>query len=325
MRYHPERQLSPPAFEKRTLDRVACAIRSGHWANGPRARDVEVRIAHELEVPPSHVVATSSGTAGLWAACKVLDVECPYVCPLTWPATYSGTDGYPVWVDYDNPEVDIGVDLWGKCHKGSPLILDASHRFLAKEHKARLNSPDRITRAIVYSFAPQKEVPSPDGGAIAFSNADLAKAARWHLSGCVRDRKWSSPAAGNCGSKGLMTDVTAAFVREGMNQHIKRKEKRQQVLAWYERHLGRMLITRPCDSSGHLCVVAVPSPAVRNHWRRVLDRVGIPWGHHYAMNDEQRLACPIAASLSDQIISLPCHVRMDAGAVRRVCMRVLTA
>jgi dTDP-4-amino-4,6-dideoxygalactose transaminase len=284
-------------------------------------------IAERLGVDPLQVVAASSATAALWAACKVLQVESPRVCPLTWPSTYSGVDGYPKWLDY-GAEVEyreIAVDLWGipyDLNQGIPTILDAAHRFGDPKHGKMLRVG--ATQAIVYSFAPQKEVPSPDGGVVVCFGVGLADAIRVVLGGNLVMRRWAGLPGG--GIKGLMSDVAAALVREGINQHDKRRERRRQVLAWYERHLGKLVLTRRAEeASGHMCVVRAPSEVVRDHWRRVLTSAGIAWGHHYPLNKEQTMQCPVAAEVSSEIITLPCHVKMDAAAVRRVCVRILSA
>lgn len=328
-RKRPESDLSPPALSQRAIERVVTALKSGQWANSSRAAAVEEKIAALLDVDPAQVVATSSGTAALWAAQKTLKMhENPLVCPLTWPASYSACLGSPRWVDWGiHLDRDIAVELWGMrydLNQGIPEILDASHRFGDPHHGRMLRAGAAL--AVVYSFAPQKEVPSPNGGALVMNSIENAKRARYLLSGGMAKRVWTASRYDDGGVKGLMDDVTAALVREGINQHSERRERRQQILTWYETHLGINLLLTPFGvASGHLCVVKAPASAVRNHWRRALTAAGIAWGHHYPMNKEQREACPVAAFLSDQIITLPCHLGMDAAAVRRVCMRLLSA
>ena len=224
----PESQLSPPAFNQRATKRMMAALRSGQWANGPRALDIERRIGERIGVHPECVVATSSASVALAAATTILTVDRARVCPLTWPATYSSS-AIPEWVDClpGNPapesEVDIGVDLWGRQgryllterSKGAggiaqdsdgvgresiqcPRIIDAAHRFGDPIHGALLRAGSGAVFAVVYSFAPQKEVPCWGGGALACRSKTMAKHCRTLLSGGIEARVWS----GIVGSKG---------------------------------------------------------------------------------------------------------------------------
>lgn len=320
----PEFDLSPPNFDSLTLKRAATALSSGHWANGPRVLDLEEKIASKLGCDPRGVIATNSATTALIAATRAFEIEdCVKVRPMTWPATYLGATVEPEWLDHDDLYPNISVELWGQTvtvagDDQKAVIIDCAHNVLADHHGDLI----RNGHAIVYSFSPQKEVPSPGGGMLITKDIDIARGIREQLSGFIFSRTWLGEIGG---VKGLMDDVTASIVRQGFNNLNKTRQRRLEVLAEYERHLGSILITKPDSFSGHLCVVRAPNKTIRDHWRRLLIRRGIAVGHHYPLNPIQREECPIAAEESDCILTLPLHTRMDGAAVRRVCAVILTA
>jgi len=324
----PEANLSPPAFSPSTTQRVHEVLLSGHWARGPRALELERRFAEHLGVPKENVVATTSATTALAAASHVLFCrDSLSVSPLTWPATYLGSHLYPNWVDVGarttDPvsRVDIAVELWGRPVSGGGELVDCAHNVLGEGH-AELLEEEGEGRTLVYSFAPQKEIPAPSGGLLVSHWTWVAREVRELLSGGIVDRKWTGTLGG---SKGLMDDVTAEIVHAGLDKLTHRRNIRRYLLSEYRSHLGEMLVTNPEDSSAHLAIARAPTGAMRDAWRVSLDSAGIAHGHHYPLNDGQRAACPNAAAWSDTVLTLPLHVGMDAASVGRVCKRLLAS
>lgn len=331
--HKPESQLSPPALGSRGIERVVSALESGWWAPGPRVKKLEARLANMLGVPAENVIATNSATSALYLARNVVSqVTCgaPKFCPLTWPSTYLGYYKSPKWVDLDDeyrPEehLTVGVDLWGGINARSCTVLDAAHNFNGEFHKNLMKKEYSLTRAIVYSFAPQKEVPSFSGGALILSNGT-----REDIIAHIREEAWMGTrgrvfAGSFKAGKMLMDDVSAALVLEGISKHKVRKAARLRLLVEYEKHLGDSLITKASTHSGHLCVVRAESLEQRNRWIGALNRKGndIAWSIHYAMNQQQIKACPNAAKISDTILTLPLHIGMNLASVRRVCRALL--
>lgn len=294
----------------------------------------ETAVARLLDIPPEWVVATDSCTTALAAAGRLVYLEVDNdnyrevrVCPLTWPATYAWAEDRPrspgitwvTWADWGEGPVDVGVELWGLPweNENTPKILDAAHRFGDPVHAEWLQLG--AVEAVCYSFAPQKEVACWMGGALVSPRAGEVRT--WLRAG-AEGRVYQ----GEGGVKGLLPDVAAAWLLQQVKHHERYKARRQVVLDEYERHLGKALLTRPGEASGHLCVVDAGSPEVRRLWRAALEKKpSIQWGHHYPLNEEQRRACPNAAALSDRILTLPCHVAMTRWDVRRVCQRLLWA
>ncbi len=312
------------------------ALDSGWWAPGPRAKTFERKVARLVGVSPEQVVATASATAALWAATEVLGLtKTPRVCPLTWPATYAAAED-PEWVDcneqgWPTSTVDIAVELWGRQWRDgqpesfqlceplgatTPKILDSAHRFAGDDHSALLNHAEGV-KAIVYSFGPQKEVPCWSGGALLMKDSMAAGEARICLNygTALRERV-------SVGINGLMNDVQAAFLNEQIKRLPTMRARRQVLLEEYVSYLGKMVLTRPGECSGYLCVIDCKSEAVRRMYRNALvKKPSIQWGHHYPAPSE----CPQAYTLSRRVLTLPLHIEMSLRDVRRVCARLLQA
>jgi UDP-4-amino-4-deoxy-L-arabinose-oxoglutarate aminotransferase len=90
MRTRRDTQLGfqPPALGDEEIAAVAETLRSGWLTTGPRAAELEQRMAEYLEV--EHVLAVSSGTSAMHLALLALGVgpgDEVITSPITWPAT----------------------------------------------------------------------------------------------------------------------------------------------------------------------------------------------------------------------------------------------
>src|ERR687887_834653 len=80
--------FQPPAIGDEEVAAVAETLRSGWLTTGPRAAELERRMAEYLET--EHVLALASGTAALHLALVALGVgpgDEVITTPITWPAT----------------------------------------------------------------------------------------------------------------------------------------------------------------------------------------------------------------------------------------------
>lgn len=322
------RHLSPPNCPGYVLKEFNRALRGGQWAYGERAATLERIVEEALGVPAGSAVATSSATVALAVAGRmVINPEPVRVCPLTWPSTYCWVEFQEdfTWVDCDEAgwpvgQVDIGVELWGRPWLGdSPPILDAAHRVLAPEHGALLTSGQ--ARAVVYSFALQKEVSCFMGGMLVV-DPELAEEARMWLNSGTVDRIYKFYR----GHNGLMPDPVATWIRHQLKRLPRLRAHRQRLLEEYHRHLGSILLTRPGECSGHLCVVDCGSEPIRRLYQAALDKSpSIPHSVHYPLADSFREVTPTAWALSKRVLTLPLHADMVLYDVRRVCARLLQA
>src|SRR5436190_18323061 len=104
--------FQPPAIGEEEIAEVAETLRSGWLTTGPRAAELERRMAEFLEA--EHVLALASGTAALHLALVALGVgpgDEVVTSPITWPATANvivHTGATPVFVDVR--EGDLNID-----------------------------------------------------------------------------------------------------------------------------------------------------------------------------------------------------------------------
>src|SRR5213080_5559918 len=94
--------FQPPAIGEEEIAAVTETLRSGWLTSGPRAAELERRMAEFLEV--EHVLALASGTAALHLSLVALGVgpdDEVVTSPITWPATANvivHTGATPVFV-----------------------------------------------------------------------------------------------------------------------------------------------------------------------------------------------------------------------------------
>ena len=80
--------FQPPAVGEEEVAAVADTLRSGWLTTGPRAAELERRMADYLE--SRHVLAVSSGTAAMHLSLLALGIGAGdevITSPITWPAT----------------------------------------------------------------------------------------------------------------------------------------------------------------------------------------------------------------------------------------------
>src|SRR5438105_14512124 len=103
--------FQPPAIDDAEIVAVARTLRSGWLTTGPRAAELERRMAEYLEA--EHVLALASGTAALHLALVALGVgpgDEVITTPITWPATANvivHTGATPVFVDVREDDLNI--------------------------------------------------------------------------------------------------------------------------------------------------------------------------------------------------------------------------
>ena len=107
--------FQPPAIGDEEIAEVTETLRSGWLTSGPRAAELERRMAEFLEV--EHVLALASGTAALHLSLVALGVgpdDEVVTSPITWPATANvivHTGATPVFVDVRDDDLNIDPEL----------------------------------------------------------------------------------------------------------------------------------------------------------------------------------------------------------------------
>src|ERR687896_805294 len=107
--------FQPPAIGEEEIAAVSETLRSGWLTSGPRAAELERRMAEYLEA--EHVLALASGTAALHLSLVALGVgpgDEVITTPITWPATANvivHTGATPVFVDVRPDDLNIDPEL----------------------------------------------------------------------------------------------------------------------------------------------------------------------------------------------------------------------
>src|SRR5215217_8287654 len=193
--------FQPPAIGEEEIAAVAETIRSGWLTTGPRAAELERRMAEYLEA--EHVVALSSGTAALHLALVALGIgpgDQVITTPITWPATANvivHAGATPVFVDVREGDLNIDpeavaaavtertrailpVHLAGQpadmdpiWELGIPVVEDAAH---AAESAYRGRKIGGLSEATCFSLYATKNIAAGEGGLVATSSAEVAEA-----------------------------------------------------------------------------------------------------------------------------------------------------
>ena len=192
--------FQPPAVGEEEIEAVAETIRSGWLTTGPRAAELEERLAEYLEA--KHVLALSSGTAALHLSLVALGVgpgDEVITSPITWPATANvivHCGATPVFVDVRDSDLNIDpeqaagavtektkailpvhlagqpCDLEPLWALGLPVVEDAAH---ALESAYRGRKLGGLSDATCFSLYATKNLAAGEGGLVATNGEDLAE------------------------------------------------------------------------------------------------------------------------------------------------------
>jgi dTDP-4-amino-4,6-dideoxygalactose transaminase len=192
--------FQPPAIGDEEIAAVTETLRSGWLTTGPRAAELERRLAEYLEA--EHVLALASGTAALHLALVALGVgpgDEVITTSITWPATANvivHAGATPVFVDVRDGDLNIDparvaeavtdetkailpVHLAGQpcdldpIHAlGLPVVEDAAH---AAESRYRGRKIGGLSEATCFSLYATKNIAAGEGGLVATNDADIAQ------------------------------------------------------------------------------------------------------------------------------------------------------
>jgi dTDP-4-amino-4,6-dideoxygalactose transaminase len=226
--------FQPPAMGQEEIDAVTETLRSGWLTSGPRAAELERRLAGLTGA--RHAVALSSGTSALHLSLVGLGIgpgDEVVTSPITWPATANvivHTGARPVFVDVRDEDLNIDpelvaeavsprtkaimpVDLAGQPADldpllafGVPIVEDAAHAIEAEYRGRKVGS---IATATCFSLYATKNVAAGEGGAVTTDDDDLAEA--------IRDLRLTRRGDGSlydirsAGFKANLSDVLAAI------------------------------------------------------------------------------------------------------------------
>jgi dTDP-4-amino-4,6-dideoxygalactose transaminase len=292
---------------------VAETIRSGWLTTGPRAAELERRMAEFLEA--KHVVALSSGTAALHLALVALGVgpgDEVITTPITWPATANvivHTGATPVFADVRDGDLNIDpeqaaalvtertkaimpvhlagqpCDLEPLWALGLPVVEDAAH---AAESSYRGRKLGGLSAATCFSLYATKNIPAGEGGLISTNDSDVAEA--------VRELRLTRRGDGALydlavpGYKANLSDVLAAIALVQLDKVERHGEIRRHQVARYDEAVAGLAGVRPLERdprdahAHHLYVVRIDAEgagATRDEYQRALAEEGISTSIHF--------------------------------------------
>ena len=305
--------FQPPAIGDEEIAAVAETLRSGWLTTGPRAGQLERRMAEYLQA--EHVLALASGTAALHLALVGLGVgpgDEVITTTITWPATvnvivHSGAT--PVFVDVLEGDLNIDpglaaeavtertkaivpVDLAGQpadldplLELGVPIVEDAAH---AAESWYRGRKVGAIADVTCFSLYATKNIAAGEGGLIATNRDDVAQA--------VRDLRLMRRGDGSRydiavpGYKANLSDVLAAIALCQLDKVEQHGEIRRRQFAAYDKAVAELPGITPLTRDDrdvhalHLYVVRVDpetAGATRDEYQRALAEENIATSIHF--------------------------------------------
>jgi dTDP-4-amino-4,6-dideoxygalactose transaminase len=305
--------FQPPAIGEEEIAAVAETLRSGWLTTGPRAAELERRMAEYLEA--EHVLALASGTAALHLALVALVIgpgDEVITSPITWPATANvivHTGATPIFVDVLEDDLNIDpalvaaavtertkavlpVDLAGQpadldplLALGIPIVEDAAH---AAESRYRGRKIGSIADITCFSLYATKNIAAGEGGLISTNRGDVAEA--------VLDLRLMRRGDGSLydipvpGYKANLSDVLAAIALCQLDKVERHTQIRQrQFLAYDEAVAGLAGITPLARDDRdlhalHLYVVRIDAEAAgatRDEYQRALAEENIATSIHF--------------------------------------------
>jgi dTDP-4-amino-4,6-dideoxygalactose transaminase len=305
--------FQPPAIGDEEIAAVSETLRSGWLTTGPRAAELERRMAEYLEA--EHALAVASGTAALHLALVALGVgpgDEVITTPITWPATANvivHTGATPVFVDVRDGDLNIDpalvadavtertkaivpVDLAGQpCDLdpiralGVPVIEDAAH---AAESRYRGRKVGSIADATCFSLYATKNIAAGEGGLIATNRSDLAEAV--HDLRLMRRGDGSRYDLVVPGYKANLSDVLAAIALVQLDKIDRHAEIRARQFAMYEDAVADLDGIEPLARDArdthalHLYVVRIDpegAGATRDDYQRALAGENIATSIHF--------------------------------------------
>lgn len=251
--------ITRPTIDDATIQGVVEVLRSGWITSGPKVKEFEAALSAHCGGRP--VRAFNSGTCTMEIALRIAGIGPGHeviTTPLSWVATSNvilAVGARPVFVDIDpaTRNIDLGrvaaaitpatraiipVDL-----AGLPVDRDRLHA-IAKKHQLRViedaaqsfgstwqgKAIGSFGDFVSFSFHPNKNVTSIEGGALVLNNEAEAKLAeQYRLQGVVKSG-FDGMEVEIAGGKFNLTDV-AARVGLGQLPHLVEFTERRRVLA----------------------------------------------------------------------------------------------
>ena len=305
--------FQPPAIGPEEIAAVTETLESGWLTSGPRAEELERRLA-EL-AGARHALAVASGTAAMHLSLVGLGLgpgDEVITTPITWPATANvivHTGATPVFVDVRDSDLNIDpdlaatavtertkailpVDLAGQpadldplIALGLPVVEDAAHAVEARYRGRRIGS---ISRATCVSLYATKNVAAGEGGAITTDDDALADEVRELR--LMRRSHGSLYDVRTAGFKANLSDVLAAIALCQLDKIEAHAEIRRRHVEAYDAAVAELggitpLARDPRDRHAHHLYIVRIDPedagADRDAYQRALAEENIGTSIHF--------------------------------------------
>ncbi len=305
--------FQPPAVGEEEVEAASEAIRSGWLTTGPRAAELEERVAEYLGA--QHVLAVSSGTAALQLALLAVGVrpgDEVITTPLTWPSTANvivHCGATPVFVDVRDDDLNVDpeqaaeavnertaavlpVHLAGQPCELDPLldlgiqvVEDAAHAFESEYRGRKIGT---LSPATCFSLYATKNVAAGEGGLV--STNDDAVAEKVDALRLMRRDQGSLYDIAVPGYKANLSDVHAAIALVQLEKLELHREIRLRHVAAYDAAVAELEGIEPLGRDArdvhafHLYVVRIdPQRAggTRDDYRRLLADENIGTSIHF--------------------------------------------
>jgi len=229
-----------------------------------------------------------------------------------------------------------------KQHK-LKLILDAAHmsgtKITNNDEVVHIGQDADVT---VFSFQAVKNLPTADSGMICFKNEDydlLARKLSWL--GIDKDTyqrtndkgsyKWEYELV-DVGYKYHGNSIMASMAIIGLKYLEEDNQRRREICSLYDKYFSGTKVKsvsmspETTVSSRHLYQIVVPE---RNKIMEYLNTQGVYPGVHYRDNTHYKMydygfgTCPKSHKVSEELISLPIHMRLTDEDVKYVAEKVI--
>jgi dTDP-4-amino-4,6-dideoxygalactose transaminase len=365
--------LTRPTIDEETIAGVAEVLRSGWITSGPKVKELEAKLAEYCGGRPVRVF--NSGTCTMEIALRIAGVGPGHeviTTPLSWVATSNvilEVGAKPVFVDIDprtrNIDLEkietaitpatraiLPVDLAGlpvdrdrlyfiALRHGLRVVEDAAQSFGSRWNGKPIGATGDF---VSFSFHPNKNITTIEGGALVLNTAEEAKLAeQYRLQGVVRTGV-DSMEVEVVGGKFNLTDVAA---RVGLGQlpylepfTAQRRELARAYLEFLDapaRTLGlRLPVADFAQSNWHMFQVVLPEERLSIRRADVMAKLqvaGIGSGAHYPaihlFGVYRRLGWkegdfPVAERIARNILTLPLFPTMTRFDVARVVENLVT-
>ena len=351
--------ITKVTFDRRVEEMVLSVLRSGKIAQGPCVEAMESAVAKVVGV--RHAVAVSNGTAALIAALHALGVGAGdevITSPFTFVATFNAilaVGARPRFADIDNEtfticpasvealvtprtKVVLPVHVYGQPADMTALAAIAQrHGLDIVEDAAQALGAGHAGRAAgsfglgTFSFYATKNITTGEGGVVTTDDDDLAASLRiFRNQGMRAGYRYDA-----FGLNLRLTDLQAAVglpQLERLDQINETRARHAAVLTAGLADLQGLHVPRVRDGDRHVFhqyTVRIDDEARvnRDALKAWLSQDGIGAAVYYPRLVCDRLvdACPTAAAVTGQVLSLPVHQHLSDSDLNRIVRAVRTA